>query len=410
MGKTELSIKQNMLWNSFGSLVNLGCQWLMTVIVVRLANGYEAAGVFSLAVSVYGIFGVVAQYRMYTYQVSDVQNENAVGEYLAFRLVTNAASLVLCMLYAVVTCAPDTWFAIFLYGLYRAVALMVDVFHACDQRHHRMDLIGQSLALQGIISLIMFIVVFYVTGNLELSIAVMAIAAAVVGLAFDFPRTRRLEKISFGISRQKAVYLVVTCFPIVIAGVIASATPTVPRQYLALAMGADALGVYASVAAPVAIIQMGASYVYNPLLGYFSERFFKKDRKGFVSLFLKSAALIALIGVVCSLLLAVLGESLLVFVFGESIRPFAYLLLPLVGLAVLTGYLWFLNDLLISFRNFKGTFIGCIVSFAVALVIMVPMVSTFGMNGVTFAGLVSTLAGIVAMGVALHAQLRRWFE
>ena len=83
-----LSIKKNMLWNSIGSLCNLGCQWLISVLIVRLSTGYDAAGIYSLGISTYNIFGSIAQYRMYTYQVSDVKNENTTGEYLTFRLIT----------------------------------------------------------------------------------------------------------------------------------------------------------------------------------------------------------------------------------------------------------------------------------------------------------------------------------
>ena len=62
----ELSLKLNMLWNSFGSLFYLGCQWLMTVMVVRLSNGFDAAGTLTLAMSVYNIFSSLALYRKYT--------------------------------------------------------------------------------------------------------------------------------------------------------------------------------------------------------------------------------------------------------------------------------------------------------------------------------------------------------
>ena len=57
-----LSMKRNMVWNTAGSMTSLVCQWLITVLVVRIAGGYEAAGVYSLAVSVFGIFAPVAQY------------------------------------------------------------------------------------------------------------------------------------------------------------------------------------------------------------------------------------------------------------------------------------------------------------------------------------------------------------
>ena len=62
----EVSLKRGMVVNSIGSLTGLGCQWLITIVVVRLANGFDDAGLYSLAMSVYGIFGPLAQYRMYT--------------------------------------------------------------------------------------------------------------------------------------------------------------------------------------------------------------------------------------------------------------------------------------------------------------------------------------------------------
>ena len=45
----ELSLKANVLWNSIGSMFYLGCQWLITVLVVRLSSGFDAAGLLSLA-------------------------------------------------------------------------------------------------------------------------------------------------------------------------------------------------------------------------------------------------------------------------------------------------------------------------------------------------------------------------
>ena len=41
-----------MAWNSIGSLFYSGCQWLTTVLIVRLTTGYDAAGVLALAMAV----------------------------------------------------------------------------------------------------------------------------------------------------------------------------------------------------------------------------------------------------------------------------------------------------------------------------------------------------------------------
>ena len=116
----QLSLKENMLWNSFGSIVNLACQWLITILIVRLGSGYEASGVFSLAMSIYNIFAPIAQYRMYTYQVSDVENENTTGEYLAFRFFTCGVALALCTGYSLFTCESGAIAAILLYAVYKS--------------------------------------------------------------------------------------------------------------------------------------------------------------------------------------------------------------------------------------------------------------------------------------------------
>lgn len=398
-----------MAWNSIGSITNLACHWLITILIVRLSGGYAAAGVYSLATAVYGIFAPIAHYRMYTYQVSDVKKENTAGEYFAFRCLTTGGALLVCMVYSFFTCSQDAWAAIFLYGLFKTVSFLVDVLHACDQVHYRMDIMGKSLMIQGIVSLVSFVAVFGITGNLEITLIAMTIGVILVGASYDFPRTSKFAEIRFGISRKKAASLFLVCLPFVVAGLAASATPLLPRQYLSFVFGDVALGAYASVAAPVTIIQMGASYIYNPLLSYFSELYAGKDHRGFCRMLILSSLAIAGIGAICVVLFGLFGEELLALVFGDSIRAYAYLLIPLTILAVITGFSWFANDLLISLRDFKGTVFGSLLPLAVVLVVMKPFADSYGMNGITYAGIVAMLCGIVVMGVSMAVRLRNHF-
>lgn len=409
MAVEQLSIKANMLWNSFGSVVNLGCQWLITILLVRMGEGYEAAGIFSLAMSVYNIFAPIAQYRMYTYQVTDVNDENTTGEYLSFRIITNAVALLLCMSYAMLTCGSDALPAIFLFSLYKSLCLVLDVFHACDQRNHRMDYIGKSLALQGAISLSAFLGVFALTASLELSLIAMSVGIVLVGLLYDWPMVRQFGEITISISRVKVSRLFIRCFPIVLASIAAAAAPSIPRQYLASLFGDSVLGIYAAAAAPVALIQTGASYIYNPLLGYFSERFAVKDKAGFNGLLIKTTVGIVVVGLFCSLGVLLFGEPLLVLVYGSKMTGFAYLLYPLVLLALLTGYMWFVNDLLMAVRNFRGAFLGNCMALVASLACL-PLVSVYSMDGVTYACLASCAVGLISMLVVLAVQLSGYWK
>lgn len=71
-----LTVKQNMVWNMAGSAIGLGCQWAISILVVRLAPDLTSAGLYSLAMSVYGIFSPIAQFGMYTYLITDMKNQN----------------------------------------------------------------------------------------------------------------------------------------------------------------------------------------------------------------------------------------------------------------------------------------------------------------------------------------------
>ena len=402
-----LSIKQNMLWNSFGSITYLACQWLITILVVRLSSGYEAAGTLSLAMSVYNIFAPFAIYRMYTYQVSDVKRENTVGEYFAFRIITLSAALVCCLVYAALTCPGSALLAIALYAIFKIVGLLIDVLHGLDQVNKRMDYIGKSLVIQGVLTLAAFCSVFAVTASLEFALASMAIVTVLVGVLYDFPRSSRFEALKIKISRKKTLHLLKYCLPIVVAAVACAAAPSIPRQFLSFSQGEAALGIYASVAAPVAIIQMGASYIYNPLLSVFSEQYAEKRAKDLAVTFCKVVGGIAVVGAVCAIGFELLGSWLLTLIFGQSIEPYTYLLIPVIASTIVSAYVWFFNDLLVALRCFRGSFVGNVVSVIIALPITLFFVHVFGMNGVSFTVIVAYGVGALVMALYLLALVRR---
>lgn len=408
--KNELSIKQNMLWNSAGSMVNMICQWLISVLVVRLSADYSSAGIYSLAMAVYNTFSQVAQYKTYTVQISDVREEYSVGEYFGFRLLTGFSTLGIVAVYSLLTCRVESFLTIIIYYIYRLASLVIDVLHASDQVHHRMDYIGKSLVMQGLSSVILFAAVFSASGSLELTLACMTAVIAFIGAFFDYPRANSLQAIVIGISLKRSWTLLVKCAPIVIAGIAASAAPSLPRQYLSVSMGDSALGIYASVAAPVAVIQIGAAYIYNPLLSYLSAAYASGDKHSFLRLFSLTFVGVGLVGIICSLGVELLGGPVLSLVYGESILDYLFLLQPMVLCAVLTGVNWFMNDLLIALRSFIATLIGSLISLAAAVLTMVPMQQIFGLNGVTVTSIISAALGLLYLMICLVHVLRRSFE
>lgn len=403
-----LSIKHNMFWNTVGSLTNLGCQWLITILVVRLSDGYSAAGIYSLAMSIFNMFSQLAQYRMYTVQIADVERKNSAGEYLTFRFFTTFIAFAMLAVYSIATCRIGTVPAILLYALYKTAGLVIDVMHANDQVGHRMDYIGKSLIMQGIGSFLSFILVFGFFNSLEGALLLMTVVTIGIGVIYDYPRSNRISAIKLGISRAKVRAFLCSCLPIVLGGIAASAAPNIPRQYLSYSFGDSALGIYASVAAPVAIIQMGATYIYNPLLGYLVERYHSRE-KSFFSLIGKILAGIFFVGVISSVALFFFGKLLLSLFYGAGIAKHTDLLQPMLACAFLTGIAWFVNDLLVSLDNYRGVFVGSMLSLISAVAVMAPAQMLFGLNGPTVSALISNAICLIYQSSVLGKQTQQWF-
>ena len=402
-----LSVKANMVWNSIGSTTYLACQWFTTIFVVRLSAGYDDAGLLSLAMSVVGIFGTFANYKMGTYQISDIKHENTVGEYMGFRCFTLVVAFVGCMVYAALTCVPEALVTVALFYAFKAVGLVIDILHGVDQVNRRMDYIGKSFILQGLSTLIAFVAVYWTTQSLDLSIIAMTVAVLCVLLFFDLPHCQRFERVRVTLSCGKALFFLKTSFPAVVASVAASAIFTIPKQYLALSVDSAALGIYSSVAAPALIIQMGAQYLYGPLLDIFPRLFFEGDTRGFVALLGKTIAGIVGVTVVCAIVLEVVGAWALALLFGESIVPYVYLLQPIIISTAATAFLWFFGDLLITLRHFWAYFAGSVVALAAVIPLTFVCVTVWDMNGVSFAGIGACLAGVAVLSFFLARVLRK---
>lgn len=406
MSNGPLSMKQNIIWNSIGSVIYLGCQWLMSILIVRLSNGYENAGIFSLAMSIGNLFTPFAIYRMRAYQVSDTYKRYSSSQYAAFRIATIAIAFIGCELYTYFTCNENAWPAITLYLLYKGIECFIDVLHGIDQRHLRMDIIGKSFIIRGLLTICSFSMALHFSKNLEIALISIILVTAPVLFFYDYPSAKQFDKVRPAISRSDTIRLLTKCLPAVAASIACSAVLTIPRQYLAVTQGDAALGIYASIASPVALVQMGGSYVYSPLLGSLADTYNRNGRQSFTRLFFKS--IIGVLGacLVCCIGILLCGEKMFALLYGPSIVNHLYLLPPMLACAILTAILWFLNDLLLGIRDYYGSFFGNASAIIVALLSAFLLIDTFGMNGISYTGIIAYTIGIAASLVSLIIDLK----
>lgn len=401
----ERRLKFGMIWNSVGSLFYYGCQWLITILVVRLSASYENAGHLSLAMSIANIFTPFALYRMRTYQVTDVNNKFSAGEYLGFRIETSLIALVFCAAYSFVSCPRSSFASIVLYLCFKTVEQLVDVMHGVDQRHNRLEYAGRSLLARGVLTLTSFSAVLLLSHSLEIAIVSMAVVSAAFSGIYDVRRASMFESLVPVFSFRVFNELFRSCFSVAMASVLVGFVMTIPKQIFGNAYGQELLGIYSSIASPVAIVQLGASYLYGPLLGHFAMYYVKREKEKFTTLYKRLVVAILVIGVVCCFLLQNLSPIYLPFLFGADIAKYSNLVLPMVVCSLVTAFYLFSSDLLLSVREFRVNAIAGITAFLVAIPLSILCVKEYGMNGISFSGIIAYGIGIVISVIATNQAL-----
>lgn len=401
-------IRRNMLWNVTGSVGFIGAQWMMTILIVRLA-GYTEAGYLSLGLSLTNIFTNIAYFCIRNYQVSDSTGRYGADVYVTHRAAATAAAFAVYAAFVLLN-GYETYVTVFLllFMLYRLNEPVVDVFHGIDQKAWRLDTAGKSFLLRGVLTLAAFIVMEKITGNLVLTTLLMIAAAYGVIFLFDVPRAYRCEPFSIRFEKDALLSLTKDCFPLFLYAICLNAVVPIPRYFLEKLAGSEALGYYASVAIPASVIQLLASYIFTTFTALFSEYLAKNEKKKFLSLFWKLT--LAVIWLVLLALggCALLGEWALVLLFTENIRAYAYLLVPTVACCGVIALIWFFGAVLTILRDMKGLLLGAGWGTAAVTAVSYPCIVRWGVDGVNIALFVSSIVTLAIFAGRFAGKMRGW--
>lgn len=397
--KKELSTKQNLIWNTCGCFIYQACQWLTTIFVVTLSSTYENSGILAFAMASGNIFSAIATYNMRTFQVSDVDDEYSPQNYIGFRVATVCGAFAIFALYSVaVSPTSETLVCMLIYLAFKSDEAFVNVLYGIDQKASRMDYIGISQGVRGILSIVAFVVGLAITGNLAIALTAMFTACLMVTLLYDAPVSGRLEKIRPMLSRSLFAALLRKCAPIVAALVVYGLVATLSRQYYGIVYGEELLGIYAAVATPCVLVQVMANYLYSPFLVPLSKEWWQGERRRFTVLLMKIIGALIVVSLACTVGAALVGPGLLQIIYGDSIADYSWMITPAVIAASLMAVNYFLTDLFTLLRRFGLALSINAIALFVCIASIAPLTQQMGMNGINVA-LIASFALPVATGL-----------
>lgn len=391
----------NTAFNTIGTVFYFACQYLLTILVVRI-GGFEDAGIFAMVLSITNIFSCVALFGLRNFQVSDVRDEYTDLNYLHARIVTITLSL---LLFAIVVPflhlnAYTLWCTV-IYLLYKYGETISDLCFSYYQKKNTYRSILVSLILKGILVLISFVVVLMLTHSLFMTLVANTVVYYALIAVYDLPILRRL--ISFkGNAREswkKSLQILKQCWPLMIYACLVPYLNFVTRYSIEGSYGEDILGGYSSITIVFSVLNTLMNSVFVTIVPEISKLYLEgKKRSIFKKVMAMTLALfvMTLLGIGAAKLL---GTPVFVLLYGKGIKEYIYLLIPTVIASCVLTFNTFYSTVLISFRRIPIVLVSCLAACIATTVILPVFVKQFQLLGPVYA-LIAALVLSSCIGLA----------
>lgn len=409
------TLRRNFLWNTAGQLIYMGAQFLCGILVVRFGtDGVYNSGLYNTALTVTNIFLSMASYGMYSFQVSDMRGKYAASAYLKSRAFTCGAAVAGCALLLVFCAAlgrpytAEQTACILLFLLFRMVESATDVYNAVLQKHDRLDLVGKIYAARGALTLGSFVLVLALTGNLVLTLTLMSAAVIVFFALYSVPKAKPFYTPA-KVAGRVVWTLLWECFPLAVYSVLGTTAANIPKLFLGQIMGNEAMGIYGPVVQPVVLLQICATYLFNPFITTFSRAYERRDKRGFWRAVLAVQGLVLAMLPLGLLVSHFLGRWGLETFVRADMGAYQYLLGPMVVACILMALVLFYSMLLTVMRCMKGLIFANVCGLLTAVLASRPCIVRWEMQGTTIAVIIAVAVQLACLGGCILWRCRRHF-
>ncbi len=389
------NLKRNFLWNTAGSLLYFAAQWLFTILVWRFGTqqiAQQNAGLLNVSTALTNTFLALAAFGMYSFQVSDLKGKYSNTAYVNSRNITCFAAVLLCAFFVI---GVNFFSSAYSFVQIMCIAFMLafkmieaktDAFNAIQQKSGRLDLVGKTYALRGILSLVAFVIGLLITNSMVIAL----LSLVIVNVLIYFLFTKSIIKPFYNkedYNFEEVKHLLIACAPLALYSFFNTASASVPKIMLEQIHGAQMLGIYGSVTAPVLLLQVGAAYLFTPFITHFASDYNVKNKQAFYKTLLKISGVILVLLPLGVIACEVLGEWGIRTFINAELTQYSYLLTPMVICAVLTAMVLFFSMVLTVMRAVKQLIISSVLAILTAALISVPLINAYNLQGTTFAAI-----------------------
>ena len=407
------SLRKNFSWMLAGNLIYAGCQWGILSLLAHLGTP-AVVGQFVLALAVTAPIISFFLLQMRSVQATDARRDFQFGHYLALRLVALFAALAVVSTISITAgYEPRLLWVILAVALSSCADGLSDICYGLLQQNERLDRVGRSMMLRGMLSLSAIGLTLFFTEQLAWAILAGAAARLLLVAGFDLRNVRRL------LAEQHLDWR--PCFewpalwslaklaaPLGLVMTLVVLNNNIPRYFVERNLDEAALGIFGAIGYLSVVGTMIVGALGESVTPRLAKVFAQRDRAAFLRIYLRLVALGAGIGLAAIVVSAAAGPLILTLLYGPEYAAHGTLLVWMMTAAAV-GYVASFSGYAITaarfFRAQLPLFLVVVGANALACHWLVPR---FGLHGAAWSLLIAAavqLTGIVAiLGWALTAE------
>ena len=397
-------LKSDMLLMLSGNLVLAFSQWLL-IAGLNYSGDIESVGRYSYALALAGLFLTIGQAGVRQYLMSSNIPSAHINQLFITRLITSLCTFLLLTAYANWLVEPVYFWIILALGIAKLIENMSDLAHGFYLRKFDIFGITRSRIFRSVTTPCTFLGAYYLLDSLLLACLALCLAWLVTYIVCD---KSGIDAESKQIRKTDQVpSVIVTAYPMGVTAVLVLLSVNIPLFVLAEMRSDLDVGHYASVfyfvTAGSLVIQSALQVLSPTLISLIKDSLFSH----IVRLSLKSYGLSALYGLVILAGAWLLGEWLVVFLYGDSYKG-------LGGLVTLAAYVNLMlaiqavgGIILTAFGVFKyqmQVMVGSVIFGVATSVWLVPL---YGVSGAFIAGAMTAAFNAVFFGIRVFHELHK---
>lgn len=357
------------------------------MLIPRMTD-FSEAGIFAVALSICSITNIFATFSLNQYQIADQYVNYTENEYRVARIITIILSFGLCIIVALLMdYSVKQSLVIVMYMVYRNLLHFAYLYTATLQIKDHLDLAGKSMIVEGIVSLVSFLVVYGMTSDMVLAIVFMALLG---GGSFLLLVVAGYKKyVSDEISVKKADSgsvrsLIKLGIPLLLSGVAPIIITALPKIILQIYEGDEIVGIFGTLSAPTIIVPTIIMGILTPFIVNFSNISRSGDIKSLRKYYLGATAMILGFGAVCLILSHFGAEVVFTMLYGDQIVPFIhYFDALLLGIAFYSVGMSGITVLMTKEQGRAAALISIVV-LAVSVPLFIFSISKSGIDGAAY--------------------------